>query len=711
MVEPMSPAGNFTLQDLLSTAVASALFPLFLLLPGYALGWILNVLRFREQTPLICLLLSLPLSLALTPAIIFLMGRALSMQSVGVFYLLVWVALLVILATRRFSWRRFPSGVLKPVVLISAAWILTVSLSLADLQIGRKLFFSAVGYDYTVRSGSVGQLAHALWLPPSNPFFFPGHAAAFRYHYFWFLVCSLPVRLTHGLVGPRAALIAGVIWIGFTLMATVAVYLRFFSSAGPRRIRERTLLALGLLCVSGLDIVPTLLIDVSGFLFHKGSTTPSVDWWNHDQVTGWLDSTFWVPHHLAGAIACLTGFLILWFSWGDDSRKWRWQSVAAAALAFASAVGLSVYVAIVFAGCLAVWTGLEMFRKNLSRVADLAVAGVSAALLSAPYCLDLLGAGSSGNTGPDASFARLAIREFTPAHMLMTAIRHTRPWELQLVDFAMLPLNFLLELGIFFVIGFIQIRRWKSAKWVLGPADFGGLVLSISSLVFCLFVRSNTIETNDLGMRGMLIVQFFLVLWGVDVLFEWRLEKVPIRWISYALGITLVIGLSTTAAELALLRGYTWLTDAGLTRGENLIVHGDHFAERTFASREAYDWLAGHVPEHAVEEANPFPGYYDLIPGLYSSRQMAMTDSTMAISFGADPREVATAVSWMHRLFDNAAPPAEVDRLCTLSGINFLIATSRDPIWRDAGSWVWSRKPVFAGTTVRAVSCGTTATE
>jgi hypothetical protein len=701
---------NFTVQDLLSTAMAAAVFPLFIVLPGYLLGWLLNLLDFRRQTPLIRLLLSLPLSVSLTPVIVDLLGRKLSFGSVWIFYGLVWLTLIAMLAagnrlpaSLRLKPGGFPAHTRKPVFLIATGWILTAGLSLADLQIGQKLFYSAVGYDYTVRSAAVSQLARAAWLPPSSPFFYPHHATPFRYHYYWFLIVSLPDRIAHGTFGPRQALMASVIWAGFTLMASVALYLRFFCPEGASRIRRRTLVALGLLCVSGLDIVPNLVIDLISLIFHKLTINPSLDWWNNDQVTGWLDTAFWVPHHLAAVIACFTGFLILWVGGKGAEGNIRWQSAAAAGLAFGSAVGLSVYVTLVFAGSLCVWGVVLVFRKNYSELIDLAFAGALAGILAMPYTLDLLNAGTGGSAGHGASFVRLGVRQFTPVHILMFGLHRSGSAAEQLLDSVMIPLNLFLELGAFFVIGGIKVRRWMADRSRLAPADLALAVLLGSALSICLAVRSNTIDSNDLGMRGMLIVQFVLLLWGVDVVSKWS----KLGSAALTLKITICLGLATTAAELAMLRGFSLATDAGFDPGgRNLITHGKSYATQLFASREAYEWLAAHIPQSAVEQPNPFTGYYDLIPGLYANRQMSMSASGMARSFGANPAEVERSVQWMSALFETAADSATVDRICREAGIDYLIATSTDRIWKEPRSWVWLRKPVYENSMVRAVACG-----
>ena len=38
------------------------------------------------------------------------------------------------------------------------------------------------------------------------------------------------------------------------------------------------------------------------------------------------------------------------------------------------------------------------------------------------------------------------------------------------------------------------------------------------------------------------------------------------------------------------------------------------------------------------------------------------------------------------------------------NGIGALVVTSADPVWRDAGSWIWRRPALFASAHVRVVT-------
>ncbi len=240
--------------------------------------------------------------------------------------------------------------------IVSACWSAVAMLSLVDLQLGRKLYYTVVSYDLNFRSAVTGAFARAHALPVPNPLYSDGTPQPFRYHYFWFMLCAMPVRLSQMALGnttftARHAVIASTAWAGLGLFSTTVLFGRFFFEWEEGVRRPATLIAILLFGVCGLDLIPVLLESFDGIY-------PTIDWWNSDQVTTWLDTMLWVPHSLASLIACLTGFLILW-----NRPRFRWQEAVAAGIAFASATGLSVYVTLVFAVFMAAWA----FRTALQR--------------------------------------------------------------------------------------------------------------------------------------------------------------------------------------------------------------------------------------------------------------------------------------------------------------------------------------------------------
>ena len=62
------PPHHFMLADLAGSMAAVCLFPLFVLLPGYAIAWLSDVFDFRRRTFAFQLALRVPLSIAISPA-------------------------------------------------------------------------------------------------------------------------------------------------------------------------------------------------------------------------------------------------------------------------------------------------------------------------------------------------------------------------------------------------------------------------------------------------------------------------------------------------------------------------------------------------------------------------------------------------------------------------------------------------------------------
>jgi len=109
-------------------------------------------------------------------------------------------------------------------------------------------------------------------------------------------------------------------------------------------VRRQTLVAVGLLLVTGADLLPAM-----GSLLAQRAVNGEMEWWSQDQISSWVDSLLWVPHHVAALLCCLLSFLLLWRTREALGAGQRWLAVGLAGVAFASAFGLSVYVAFGFA--------------------------------------------------------------------------------------------------------------------------------------------------------------------------------------------------------------------------------------------------------------------------------------------------------------------------------------------------------------------------
>jgi hypothetical protein len=652
---------NFTAADILFSCWAFLLFALFLIPPGYALGWALDLVSFRKQDAGMRFLLSLPLSIALMPILIYLAGRYSFGWPVWAIYALLFSAFFVVC-----RWRGL--RVSRIVWVASACWITISILSLVDLQLGKKLYYTVVAYDLNFRSAVTGAFVRAHTLPAANPFFSNGTSQPFRYHYFWLMLCALPVRLSQAVFGytglmPRHAVIASSAWVGLALFSVTTLYGRYFFEWPENSRRRMTVIAVALFGLSGLDIIPALAESWDGFY-------PTIDWWNSDQVTGWIDSMLWVPHSLGSLVACLTGFLILW-----NRPRFRWPEVLAAGLCFASAVGLSIYVTLVFAVFITCWTVRTAIWREWPRVLAWAVSGVFAGIVALPFLLEL-----AGKPGSEGSFLVLEARHFQPLGQALEALGWASPFAKGLGNILCLPLNYFLEFGFFAIVGWFYVRR-KSVT----PADSAARLMLVSTIGFCSVVRSNTIQMNDLGARGMLIAQFVLVLWGA----MWLMENAKLSWLAKA---TIGIGILTSAFELMTLRAYPVLADNGIINGAMEINPDEDLGLRDFSTRQVYEKLDRTLPVTAVVQQNPSGGI-DFMSGLYANRQFAVKDLDTAKTFTGDSVGPEAVFEPLKQLFDGERNDALA--VCRQLGIDALLVRDVDPAWQDPASWVW-HTPVLA---------------
>ena len=157
-----------------------------------------------------------------------------------------------------------------------------------------------------------------------------------------------------------------------------------------------------------------------------GRVQADLDWWN-EEVASWLHSVLWVPHHVVALIACLTGFLLLWRVEGDRVAS----SILIACLAFTSAVGCSVYVTLVFAVFLALWTGVAFLARRSQEGLAFVCTGIIAVVLSLPHLRTLvpekvIPVAATAEAGK--SLFTLSVRSFMPAEILVRSSYPDRGW-------------------------------------------------------------------------------------------------------------------------------------------------------------------------------------------------------------------------------------------------------------------------------------------
>jgi len=682
------------------------LFGLFAFAPGYTFGWLSNVLQFRQRRLITRLTAAVPLSIGLAPILTYFLWRcSLRLVWVGC---AVWGAACVILLFRDLRAHRLQlTRAGRWVLAIAAGWLIVAALSLVDLQIGNRLYFSFVSYDYATRIPFTAALSRG-GIPPHNPFFFAGQPAPLRYHYFWLIPCSLVDQLGGALVSARQGMIAGTLWAGLGLLAIVALYLRFFQRKGGERIERRTLIAVALLGITGLDIVPVVMVNVA---FHI--ILPTIEWWN-EQIAAWISTALWVPHDLAALIAGLTGLLLTWDAARQPKRRQAIGGVIGGGLAFASAVGASIYVGGTLAAGCAAWLLIVSLKRCWRQTLVLCASGLIAAALALPFLAQLERSSGSSEASAPASIVTLGVRSFKLAD---EGFRPGSAAGTAALNLAFLPLNYFLEFGFFLVVACLVVRRIRRHGFE-GPADGCAAALAATSLLVCTFLRSATIANNDLGLRSPLVLQFILLLWAAEMWDDGVLgfashctagTVARSRPAPRLVAVTLVLGAMGSFYELCVQRAFPIISDSLNLPRFAWLSPDRQLGRRTFELRRAYDDLDRILPTNATVQHNPEAGIGNIPAGLYSDRQMVADVGSCGYVFGGSERFCKDEIlPRLKRLFDarHAVTAAEVASTCRDFSISVLVFKDTDPVWADKSSWIWKLHPLLSNDFVRVIECG-----
>jgi hypothetical protein len=679
MIE-MHPA-HFMRDDLTGVALATVLLGLLLIPPGFTIAWIFDLLNFRASSPAWKIVLGLGVSVAMVPAIDFLLWNYLTVAAAWVFHLLALVACAVLIS--RGGKPAFP----KWVIVTGFVWLAIVYASGIDLQIGNRLFPSVMVYDYNVRSSVIDAIAR-LGLPAKNPFYFPGHFEALRYHYFWFVVSALVERAGRPAISARQALIASSIWCGWALMATVVMASRYLHPAGARGLARRAKWAIFLLAVAGLDIIPNLIFAAIFAASGAGLVFASSEWWNN-QVTGFPTAVLWVAHHVASVIACFVGLILLRVSRGKK------PAAICAGICFASAAGLSIYVTFTFAIFLIPYGAICVWRKTWPEKTAWLVAGATTIACALPYLLALRGAGGTS----EGAFVTLTVRSLTFLDIILPG--YGLSWnQIAWANLAALPLNYFLETGLAFVLAGIWMRRAWRRRESLRESELVALGLFLTALFVATFLRSSVIANNDLAWRGAMVGQLILVIWSAGPLSAWwRRRK---RRGGGLVVILLILGIGSSLYEIVILRAYFPLMEARKVPVAEWFSKTAETGRRTFDARIVYEQLRRDLPENAIVQGNP-AHWNDLYYGLYAQRQTAAYDRICGSALGGDPAPCSGMQAALVPLFLRDGDP---DSACDAWHIRVLIAKDDDPVFQDRSAWPWTKPALAVTEKVRAVRCG-----
>lgn len=711
---------NFTVRDVLGVFLGFSIFPLVLVFPGYVLGWGLNLFDFRSRLPVIRYVISLVVSNAVVPIVLYLIYRFLSANYALIVLIactIGWGIILIISRkkdTPTGSTERSKSRWYQTIAwIIAGVWVGFSIIWLVDVQVGNRLYFNTVAYDYTTRVAVVDAITRT-GVPPVNPGYYPGFPVKLTdLYYFWYILASVVDRVGGNLVDARMAFIASVAWCGLCLMATIGLYLRIRNGEGGTKAWKLSILGSQLLLVSGLDIIPVVILFIRaeqlwGHLILDGR----IEGWNTPIMT-WLGALMWVPLHVSALMACLVGMMLFLYSSNQGFRK---QAAAAliSGLAFASSLGLSAWVTFTFAVFWAVWMVVRFINpRNRTSVLWMAFAGAISLCAAFPFIRDLL-AGSTAS--PFGSFPiSFFIRPFPILDIFLNSLT---PLIHQLIYLLLLPVNYFMELGFFFLVGLIWIQiHWRKEK-NCNPFYTPEIILLLTVIFLLTFVSSNLTGIDDLGIRAWLLGQFVLLIWTVDLVQHLLLKNkwafpLNLRNLQLSKGSALTrnllvvlftIGVLTTALDMCVLRTWTILIDLNIVGFPNDLSPDMHLGERTYDARLAYDFVRDKLPINVIVQPNPSV-VLDRPSGLYGTRQIAISDHT---EYGISPMEFLKRVDQISQIFleKNPASWSKIDHECSQNFINILIVNDTDPLWYDFANLKLQRAPLYENSRYALFECG-----
>jgi hypothetical protein len=590
---------------------------------------------------------------------------------------------------------------------IAIAWIIIAAISLIDLQIGNRLYFNITAFDYQTRVSVINAITRT-GVPPINPSYYPGGPVKLTFlYYFWYILCSLVDKLGGNNVDARMALAASVIWAGLALIVTIALYLRIRDS-GSGNIWRSSLIGISLLAVSGLDVFPSTLYMAFPQLLYGYFIDGDIEHWN-EQITAWVGTTMWTPHHLVSLLNCVLGIMLI--AYHKNARPLqRFASAFVSGIAFASAFGLSSWVTLIFVIFWAAWFGIRLLNgEGLKSIWIMILPGIVAAIAILPFVLDLFGGGNSEST---SGFPlEITARWFRPVLLFTIGLSG---WQVNLVNLMLLPLNYFLELGFFFLAGIVWLKLRRKGSM---PDNFlirAEITLLAITILLTSFTRSTIIANNDFGWRGWLPGQFILLIWGTDVLsYLWKKKPInlkillirpgPMNKVKFTLLLTIALGVLTSVQDIVYLRTWPILVDSGTYVLPEQIRSDQYLGTKNFEARTAYSLIDKNYPEDVVVQFNPLVGL-DRPSGLYRTRPVVISYHSL---YGVSPDLYKPLALKVSQLFTaQQSNWNAINDACKYNEINIIIYADTDKLWDQIHILTNNRKPLYSGKHYIIFNCG-----
>lgn len=628
---------HFFFEDMIGLAAAIPLAVLLILVPGFGIASLLEraeiLPKDRNSTAW-----SLVLGAVLLPAVDALLLRWLGMPSVLLLHaVLAAVGFRAVLqAAGRLPLRWWGA--------IAGCWLLAAWANV-DFDWSGRLYQPLMVIDGVKHAAVIGALASG-GVPLHDPFFARPGAAG--YYYYFYIAPALIHWIGGTLIDSRAAFAAAT-FATFLAFAAMLILLADAARLIPDGARRRFLgVAVFLCCLSGLDVIGGLWIWM-----RTGEIIAQLDWWS-EEVRWTLTSILLVPHHIVAVIAVYAGCLLI----SPAERSGVAMRAGLAGLAFATAFGCSVWIAVAAAPILALWWLYERTQLGTRAMWALPLSGMTALIVSILQIVDIeVGRAASGVP------LEFYMRPLGPIRVLPNSIGE---W---IVHLAVTPGGYLLEFGIFALGAIAFFARGRFAESRSTPIGRLLLVSAPVALLLVTFLRSALLY-NDFGWRAVWLAQVPAMLWTASILSSQpKLMRSPAWTAALALGMIAVVWDLT---GIRLIRPYYFLT----------FVNQDPALD--YDLRGTYAWIDRNVPRGTIVQHNPSAQPRALDFGLYNDRRVAVADSEARL-FGADQRAVEARLGLLRPIFRQAMPPAELVRRASAAGAGGLLLTGADPLWRAAG--------------------------
>lgn len=731
---------NLTAGDLLQSFQALLGFSIFFIPPGYLLASLTQIANFRTLSLPERLLWSLSLSTPLAILLSVMLGRHFFPGLCNTVVYLCGTAFVILLIAQAIRGRLSNACEWdRPTVLcvfLMAGLAIYVLLATVGIQVDHRLFESVASGDWSVRVPLVSAAIHGS-VPPLNPFYgINGQAFELRYYYYWYVLCGQAGRMLHST--PRAVLTASAAWSGLALFSILFLFFKYLfrpdSSESGTTIRRLCLLSIPVSCILGLDIIPSII----GTFMHPVKVFPEMEWWRWagDFSMSFHTAILYAPHHTAGLVCCMTGFLLLTLcvvSTGTlpCTLQRRLFYGVLAGVCFAAAAGSSTYVTFFFVLACTLFAVDRAFARDWHTVAAIALCGMVAFCVSWGFLHELMhNAGTSAQTKQGSRFLAFYPRDWRLAyvtlHMQWGATKHlvSRPhWLDILFRVPIWIMLFVIELGFFgFVLAYRLHAHWPRRKQLSDRERLQWILCG--SFAFCgLFITSAAvIGVNDLGRHAGFALRFVAILWATPLIARWLWSSQPWpllqhTWLRRTILATIILGISAQLWQVVLQRTYFMLVDSGHLVARPPFPSFRNIGFRYFETRKAFDALDRTLPADASIQFNPRSSYWALMT-IYLNHRVAAGDRDCMTAFGGDEVACSVAMPAIQALFggshfrDNniAFDPQGVTQqafiqICAQHHLAAVIATASDRVWPEKTSWVWTEPVLYADSSIRVLTC------